>query len=169
MADRILASTPFLRFIDRDGWAFVERANAHACVAIVALTPDRRLVLIEQFRPPLRGKVIELPAGLVGDEESDEPLEVAARRELLEETGYQASTMVRLPTCVSSAGISNEETTFFLAKDATRVAAGGGVGGEDIEVHAIAIDAVPAFIAEKQRAGVGVAAKVFAGLHFARY
>jgi hypothetical protein len=47
MAYRILAETPFLRLVDRDGWSFVERANARAVVVIVPLTAERRLLFVE--------------------------------------------------------------------------------------------------------------------------
>ena len=110
MADRTLAETRFLRFVDRDGWSFVERVSATAVVMIVAVTDEGKLVLVEQPRPPLGRRVIELPAGLVGDEpgQANEALEDAARRELLEETGYAASSMERLATCATSPGMTNE-------------------------------------------------------------
>ena len=73
----------------RDGWEFARRRQGRGVVAIVALTTDRHLVLIEQHRVPLGASVIELPAGLVGDGAAgtDESIFDAARRELLEETG----------------------------------------------------------------------------------
>jgi len=58
MAYRILAETPFLRLVDRDGWSFVERANARAVVVIVPLTAERRLLFVEQHRVPLGRNVI---------------------------------------------------------------------------------------------------------------
>src|SRR5215213_8200947 len=104
MADRILVETKFLRCIDRDGWFFVERPNAHAVVTVVPLTSNGMIILVEQFRPPVGRNVIELPAGLVGDEpgRADEALEAAARRELIEETGYDAHRLIPIANCATS-------------------------------------------------------------------
>jgi ADP-ribose pyrophosphatase len=111
--------------------------------------------------------VIELPAGLAGDVpgEEDEALEAAARRELLEETGYQAKEMVRLFHGPPSAGITSEELTFFLAEGVERVAAGGGDPSEDITVHAVPLDTVADWLEEQARLGKRVDVKVYAGLH----
>ncbi len=68
MPDRVIAETKYLRFIDRDGWFFVERPNASGVAVIVAVTDEGRLLLVEQFRAALNQKVIELPAGLAGDD-----------------------------------------------------------------------------------------------------
>ena len=80
-----IASGRFLRFVQRDGWEFVTRSNASGVVAIIALTDDDELILIEQHRPPLGRTVIEIPAGLVGDdaEKTGEADLEAARREFL--------------------------------------------------------------------------------------
>ena len=91
-AKTILAEGKFLRLV-RDGrWEYADRTRAQGAVVLVAVTDDNRLVLTEQYRIPLGQRVLELPAGLVGDiqGEEDEPLVTAADRELLEETGYQA-------------------------------------------------------------------------------
>ena len=169
MADRILVETKFLRCIDRDGWFFVERPNAHAVVTLVAVTPNRRIVLVEQFRPPMGRKVIELPAGLVGDEPglADEGLEAAARRELLEETGYDARRLIPIANCATSPGVVNEIASFFLATDLVKVSDGGGVAGESIRVHEVPLDGAGAWLAQRAAEGLLVSAKVYAGLYFA--
>jgi ADP-ribose pyrophosphatase len=169
MSDRILAETPYLRFIDRDGWAFVERPNATGVVMIVALTDDRRLILVEQPRPPLGTTVIELPAGLVGDEPgmADEPLAQAARRELLEETGYEAAVVEPLGAFATSPGMTPELVSLFRARGLRRVAAGGGVAGERIRVHEIPLDEAPAWLQTRAAGGTPISIKVFAGLYWA--
>ena len=68
-----------------DGWDFTRRPSAEACVGILAITDAEELILVEQFRIPVQRRVIEIPAGLVGDEDEHrgEPIEETARRELL--------------------------------------------------------------------------------------
>ncbi|HEY0010219.1 MAG TPA: NUDIX hydrolase, partial [Tepidisphaeraceae bacterium] len=94
--DKYLHRTKFLDLIDRDGWTFVRRPKLAGVVGIVAVTPAGELMLIEQHRPPLGKNVIELPAGLAGDLDAGESLAAAAKRELLEETGYRASRVKKL-------------------------------------------------------------------------
>lgn len=89
MDKRIVWQGKHLQAVLRDGYECIERRSIKGIVGIIAITDDRRLLLVEQFRPPVQARVIELPAGLAGDtaEAKDETLESAARRELLEETG----------------------------------------------------------------------------------
>jgi len=106
----------FIQLRRVDGWEFASRANAKGVVGVLAVTAEREIVLVEQFRPPLGRFVVELPAGLAGDEplKEDEPLLSAAQRELLEETGYQARKWFSLGDGPSSAGLTDEMITFFL-------------------------------------------------------
>jgi ADP-ribose pyrophosphatase len=170
MADRILVETKFLRCIDRDGWFFVERPNAHAVVTVVPVTANGTIILVEQFRPPVGRMVIELPAGLVGDDpaRAGEELETAARRELLEETGYDARRLVPIASCATSPGVVNEIANFFLATELVKLAAGGGVEGEEIRVHEVQLDGAAAWLAQRAAEGALISAKVYAGLFFAQ-
>ena len=119
---KILAQGRHLRFVSRDGWEFAERPHVTGIVVIVAVTPEDKLILVEQYRPPVGRRVLELPAGLAGDIDGaeDEDLSEAARRELLEETGYQAKSFVRLCEGPSSAGICSEVLTFFRRRDSRK-------------------------------------------------
>ena len=149
----------------RGRWQYVTRPNATGVIAIVAQHDDGRIVLIEQHRPPVNARVIELPAGLVGDDgDPDEPLVRAAQRELEEETGYTARDWRQLTTASSSAGLTDEAVTFFLATGLTKTAPGGGIDGEDITLHEVPRDTLPAWLAQQQTQGRQVAASLLAGL-----
>src|SRR5262249_40424269 len=91
---REVARGRYLTFVNDNGWEDVIRANTPGIVVIVAITDDDGLLLVEQWRPAVRNRVIELPAGLVGDVDAAETLVDAAGRELVEETGFSAREMV---------------------------------------------------------------------------
>lgn len=156
--------------VTEGGWEFVRRHKVKGTVAIVAITDDRQLVLTEQYRPPMGRKVIELPAGLAGDIplQEDEPLITAARRELKEETGYEAKHWQVMREGPSSAGLTTETITFFHATGLTRMGAGGGTHGEDVRVHFVAVADVPDWCADREREGLLVDFKIYAGLFLAR-
>lgn len=166
---RLLYEGRFLRLVAKDGWEWVERVNTTGAVVIAAVTEAGQLVLTEQYRIPLAARVIELPAGLVGDVAGTEQEEMAeaARRELLEETGYQADRLEFLTEGPSSAGLATEVYSLFLARRARRVAPGGGEGAEDIQVHVVPLENVHAWLAERRQGGVLVDPKVYTGLYFA--
>jgi len=168
VADRIVGETRFLRMIERDGWTFVERPNSKGVVTILPLTRERRLVFVEQLRAPLGRRAIEFPAGLMGDEaghENEDPA-IAAGRELIEETGYAAQDLELVATTATSPGMANEMVYFVLAWNLDRVGPGGGVDNEDIVVHEVPIGEARSWLGERERAGLAIAAKVFAGLYF---
>ncbi len=168
MVDRIVAESRYLRMIERDGWSFVERPNSRGVVTIVPLTRERHLVFVEQLRAPLGRRAIEFPAGLMGDEagHEDEDAVVAARRELIEETGYAAKDLELVATTATSPGMANEFVHFVLAWNLDRVGPGGGVDNENIVVHEVPMDGARAWLGEQERKGHAIAAKVFAGLYF---
>ncbi|MCH5375624.1 MAG: NUDIX hydrolase [Planctomycetes bacterium] len=166
---QILLETDHLRVVRRAGWEYVERRNICGIVVIVALTPDHEVVLVEQFRTPMDANVIELPAGLadvVGGR--SEILEEAARRELLEETGYRADSIVRMFHGPPSAGITSEDLTFFLATRVERVGEGGGDAHENIRVHTIPLEEVDSWLEKQSASGRQVDIKVYAGLYAVR-
>lgn len=160
----------YLRLVVRNGWEFVERPGIHGIVLVVAVTPADRLLLVEQWREAVGARVLELPAGLAGDTGSpaNEPLEEAARRELVEETGWDASALERLTVGPPSAGVTSEIVTFFRARGLSKVGPGGGVEGEAITVHEVPLASIEAFVASREAEGTLVDPKVWAGLWFAR-
>jgi ADP-ribose pyrophosphatase len=136
----------------------------------VAVTPADRLLLGEQWREAVGARVLELPAGLAGDAGSpaNEPLEEAARRELVEETGWDAASMERLTVGPPSAGVTSEIVTFFRARGLSKAGPGGGVEGEAITVHEVPLASIEAFVTGREAGGTLVDPKVWAGLWFAR-
>ena len=165
----VLAEGKYLRFLSEGGWEYVIRPHSTGVVVIVAFTPARELVLVEQHRVAVHGSVIELPAGLVGDTSAlrGEPLETAARRELIEETGFEAQQMVELGARPIAVGVSSEVVTFFHALGLRRVGPGGGDETEEITVHLVPLAELRGWLAERQRAGRLVDPKIFAGLYLA--
>jgi len=151
------------------GWEYLERAHSPLAAVIIAVTPEGKLLLVEQTRPPIGARCIELPAGLVGDLEDarEESVLDAARRELLEETGYDAARMEIVAHGPPSPGLSSEYVVLVLARELTRSGPGGGVDGEDIVLHEIHLPDVPGWLAQKQTDGAMVDPKIFGGLWFA--
>jgi len=153
----------------RGSWEYAERRGVTGIVGIVAVTDEGKLLLVEQFRLPVNTRVIELPAGLVGDEPGHEAesLLAAAHRELNEETGYDAANMVILTSGPSSAGMSNEIVTLCYATKLTKRNSGGGVDGEDIVVHEVPLAEITRRLRQWTNDGKLVDLKVYAAQHFA--
>ena len=163
-----LCNGKWLRLKRRGRWEFAERVNAGGGVIIVAVTPDDKLLLVEQYRAAIERKTIEMPAGLVGDlaESADEHAIEAADRELLEETGYCAGRIEFLMAGPSSSGMSNEIIAFVRAHGLVRVHAGGGDEGENITVHEIPRADAAAWLHAKMLDGYSIDPKLYAGLWF---
>lgn len=139
----ILWKGRFLQFVkatytDRKGttreWEFIERVACNGIVAIVPITDRNEILLIRQFRPAVNRHVIELPAGL---NDKGDTIEEAARRELLEETGYYARNLTFLAEGPLSSGASGEILTVYLARDLEFVGIADRDETEDIEVIAL--------------------------------
>jgi ADP-ribose pyrophosphatase len=149
----------------RDGWEFVERKSAKEAVAVVAVTEDGKLILTEQNRRPVAARVIDLPAGLVGDEGDDDPAETA-KKELREETGWGCRTIEFLAKGPSSPGITSELVSFYRATGLSRESKGGGVGGEDIQVHEVPLRDIEQWLEKKRGDGVLIDLKIWSALYF---
>lgn len=170
--ETVLGTGRFLELVRLpDGWEYVRRKRCRAIVVLLAVTDEDRLLLVEQLRPAVGAPVIELPAGLVGDEPGDEnePLLGAAQRELREETGYHADELHVELEGPPSAGLSSEVVTFVRASRLHRVSGGGGVGSERIEVHEVELGAAAEWLVRQTARGALVDPKVYAGLYLLRY
>ena len=101
--------------IGRSGKTLKRQVVKHpGAVGIVPILPDGRVVLIKQFRVTFQKYIYEIPAGTL--ELQENPLE-AARRELLEETGFKAGNVDFLSSIYTSPGILEEELFLYLATD----------------------------------------------------
>jgi ADP-ribose pyrophosphatase len=140
-------------------WEYVSRTRGVSAAVILAIH-EGEVILVEQYRVPLGQKCLELPAGLIGDEEEGEEAETAAIRELEEETGWRAERMVDLGRFYSTPGMSSEAFTLLRAEGLTRVGDGGGVEGEDIVVHHVKLADVAAFVAAKRAEGYAMDVKL---------
>ena len=154
----------YLRLKKRGNWEYAERTHAGSAVIIIAVTPEENLLFVEQYRVPMDANTIEMPAGLVGDQDENDTFESAARRELLEETGWQADEVKVLMIGPSSAGMSNEIIAFARARNLTRVHAGGGDASENITVHEVPVKDAPRWLAQKMAEGYSMDPKLWAGL-----
>lgn len=142
----------------RGRWEYVSRSRGIRAAVILAIDGEDHVLLVEQYRVPLGRSCIELPAGLIGDDESDaheDPL-AAAGRELEEETGYRADRLDDMGCFYSSPGMVSESFTLVRASGLTKVDDGGGVEGENITVHRVPRTALPRFVDDKRKAGCGV-------------
>ncbi|HOV95369.1 MAG TPA: NUDIX hydrolase [Thermomonas sp.] len=155
----------WLRLVRIGHWESCERTHGQGmAVIVIAVTPADEVLFVEQHRIPLGARTIEMPAGLVGDDHAQDTLIDAARRELIEETGWSPGKVDVLLIGPTSSGMSNERIAFVRARDLTRVGAGGGVAGEDITVHAVPRQQAPAWLMQKQAEGFELDLKLWAGL-----
>jgi len=149
----------YIKVTKQGTWEYVSRTRGVTAAVILAVE-EGHVILVEQYRVPLGAQSLELPAGLVGDEEEGEEIALAAVRELEEETGYRAERVTELGRFHASPGMSSEGFMLVRAEGLTRVGEGGGVGNEDIKVHRVRLEEVPAFVEAKRREGARIDVKI---------
>ena len=153
----------FITVKQQGTWEYVSRSRGIHAAVILAIDEDadgRHVILVEQYRVPLKVQCLELPAGLVGDHETGEGSEIAAQRELEEETGYHANHWRTVGEFYSSPGMVSESFTMLVATGLTKVSEGGGVDGEDIIVHRVPLNDIADFVAAKRAEGCGIDVRV---------
>lgn len=162
---RVVYQGKYQRMVVRGTWEYSERTHPGGLAAIiVAVTPEDKVLFVEQFRVPLQARTIEMPAGLVGDIHAGESIEASAVRELEEETGWTAAHAEVLLIGPTSSGASSERIAFVRATDLRRIGAGGGDASEDIVVHEVPRPRAAAWLVEKMAEGFQLDAKLWAGL-----
>ena len=148
------------RFRGPDGQEFTRDVVKHpGAVSVVPLLDDRTVVMVRQFRAALDQLVLEIPAGKL--DEIDEPPEECARRELIEEVGYEAGRLEHLTSFAQSPGFCDEINHVYLATDLAKTdASTQGIEEEHMTVEHVALAAVPGAIAS----GEIIDAKTIIGL-----
>lgn len=145
----------------RGRWEYVSRARGIRAAVILAII-EGDVLLVEQYRVPMGRQSLELPAGLIGDDDGDEGEDAlaAAGRELEEETGYRAGRLDSLGEFYSSPGMVSESFTLVRARDLVRTGPGGGTESENIIVHRVPLREIAGFVAAKRAEGCGVDVRV---------
>jgi ADP-ribose pyrophosphatase len=158
-AETVMWQGRFITAKTRGKWEYVSRARGIKAGVILAIEDDH-VLLVEQYRVPLCTNCVELPAGLIGDHEEGEDTLVSAARELEEETGYRADHLEIIGEYFSSPGMVSESFSLVRARGLNKVSEGGGVDGENITVHRVALADLPHFVQEKRAEGCAIDVKL---------
>ena len=161
----VMCEGRFVRLVKRGKWEFASRARNISAVVILA-EHEGKVILIDQPRVPLGARCVELPAGLVGDEDPNATVEATAIRELEEETGFTAARIEVLGEFYASPGMVSESFTLVRARGVRRIGEGGGDDNEDIHVHVVARADIPNFLEQKRAEGFGIDVKLLIFLNF---
>jgi ADP-ribose pyrophosphatase len=155
----------FVRALKRDKWEYASRANNINAVAILA-EYEGKVILVDQPRVAPGRRCVELPAGLVGDQDPNATPESTAIKELEEETGFTADRIERLGEFLASPGMLSESFTLVRAHGLRKVGEGGGDENEDINVHLVARADMRDFLEQKRAEGFGVDVKLLLFMNF---
>jgi ADP-ribose pyrophosphatase len=155
----------FVRALKRGKWEYASRTNDIGAVVILA-EHDGKMILVSQPRVPPDRHCIELPAGLVGDQDPDATVESTAVKELEEETGFTCERVERLGEYYASPGVLSESFTLVRAHGVRRIGDGGGDENEDIRVHLVPRSDIPNFLEQKRAEGFGVDVKLLLFMNF---
>jgi 8-oxo-dGTP pyrophosphatase MutT (NUDIX family) len=116
-------------------------------VLVLAITPAKEVVMVRQYRHGIEQICLELPGGLV--DPGDASPAVAAKRELLEETGYRSAEFVQIGECYPQPAVLSNRCFFFLAIDAQKIQKPEMDAGEDLEVIKVPLQEISSKIKHK--------------------
>lgn len=164
----MLGQGKFMRLVREGNWEFMERRGCDGVVIILPMTDDGRVIFVEQYRAPVGKYVIEFPAGLISDRKGlkGESIAQAAKRELLEETGYSAKRITKVLVGPASGGSSADIITMVRAHGLKKIGEGGGDHSELIRVHTVALSRVLPWLKKMERKDRLIEPKIYAGLFF---
>ncbi len=178
--NKTLHATKFLELKSTDilggNWFYAHRPNAQGVVIILPVIKNEYTVFLKTKRPPLIAEdkglySLELPAGLLGDEDKNEDLKECAKKEILEEIGMKADKIdVLLNNVSSSGGLTDETCTIVKAeiKNDEIIAEPVSDGGVIVERIKVKIDNIKEFIKKESKAGTIISAQTLATLWFLR-
>jgi ADP-ribose pyrophosphatase len=155
----------YISVLKQGRWEYVSRTGSVNAVVILA-EYEGKAILVEQYRVPVGARCLELPAGLVGDEDPNATVDETAVKELEEETGFTADRVEHLGQFHSSPGMVAESFTLVRAHGVRKVGEGGGTDEEDITVHLVAREDIPAFIRKRRDEGIAIDVKLLLFLDF---
>jgi ADP-ribose pyrophosphatase len=117
-------------------------------VAIIAITEDKKIILVEQYRKALERSIIEIPAGKI---EPNEAPEITALRELEEETGYTTNKLQYIQSFATSPGFADEIIHLYLAENIVKVDDKADLDEDEfVELMHVSVDEMESMISSKQ-------------------
>ena len=155
----------YVRLLKRGQWEFASRTRNIKAVVVLA-EYDGKVILIDQPRVGPECRCVELPAGLVGDEDAHATPESTAIKELEEETGFTANRVEPIGEFFASPGMMAESFTLMRAHGVRRIGEGGGDENEDINVHLVPRGQIANFLEQKRAEGFGVDVKLLLFLNY---
>ena len=158
-APELMCEGKFVRLMKRGKWEYASRTRNIGAVVVIA-EYEGKIILVDQPRVGPDCRCIELPAGLVGDEDPDITIEATAIKELEEETGFTAGSVEVLGEFFASPGMLSESFTLIRVRGVRKIGDGGGDENEDINVHLVARADIPNFLEQKRAEGFGVDVKL---------
>lgn len=165
--EHTIASGRHVSLVRRAKWEYAKRLNCSGVVVVAAVSENHEIILVEQYRIPVSNYSIEMPAGLVGDSlNPNEDFITAAKRELLEETGYEANNFEIIISGPSSPGLTSEIHTLIFANQLKKVSAGGGIGDENISIHVVPLLSAYSWLKEQSENNKLVDPKILAALYY---
>ena len=164
-APELMCEGKFVRLLKRGKWEYASRTRDIGAVVIIA-EYEGKIVLVDQPRVGPDCRCVELPAGLVGDEDKNATVEGTAVKELEEETGFTGDRVEKLGEFFASPGMLSESFSLVRVHGVRKIGEGGGDENEDINVHLVARADIPHFLEQKRAEGFGIDVKLLIFLGF---